>query len=686
MRQKPRKQIEEKSGPEYWQGAILNCSNYSIISTDKSGLIKTFNNAAERMLGYSSGEMVGKLTPEVIHDKEEVALRAQELSLELGRTISPGFEVFVAKPFINDVADEREWTYIRKDGTRFPVKLSVTAIRGQSGDVEGFLGIAFDITEEKKDRIYFALQHEVITILASEQDFATAVCAILKLICKTFHWEVGELWLEGEEKKLSRRFFWTVPDPALDNFLLASSSISFSSGVGIPGIVWQTNEPLFISDLSQMTNFPRFQFAPEGKLKSGCGFPLYNGSLFVGVADFFSREVIQRDPRLDTFFSSLGKQLGVFITRKRAEDNLRRSQEQLEKISQRLALATESANIGVWEWDIQTNSLTWDPIMIRLYGIEEKDFSGAYDAWRNGLHPEDLERAERELYDGVEGKCPFNTTFRVIWPNRSIHHIRATAYVVRDEEGRPLTMVGCNWDVSEEKESEILKNEFISVVSHELRTPLTSIQGALKLLVGGKVVETVKQKALLKIALENCQRLVRLVSDLLDIQKIKAGKLEFHESHFLLSSLVEQAIFENATYAGQYRVSLKLKVLKKNIYIHTDRDRMMQVITNLLSNAVKFSHPGGEVVVAIEPVSKNRVRVSVVDRGVGISESFKKNIFKNFSQEESALTRSRGGTGLGLSICKTIIEKCGGTIGFNSVAGEGSTFYFELPTSTPSPN
>ena len=236
-------------------------------------------------------------------------------------------------------------------------------------------------------------------------------------------------------------------------------------------------------------------------------------------------------------------------------------------------------------------------------------------------------------------------------------------------------------DITERKRIERMKDEFISTVSHELRTPLTSIRGALGLITGGAAGETSQQlQELLTIANNNTERLLFLINDILDIQKIESGELEMKTDEIELIPFLKQAIQDNSSYAEQYGVMTSLDyTVDKNIIINGSKDRLMQVMANLLSNAYKFSHANGSVEISVTENKDNIVRVSVVDYGEGITEEFKPRLFDKFTQQDSSDTRNKGGTGLGLNISKAIIEKHGGVFGFSSNLKKGSTFYFDLP-------
>lgn len=238
-------------------------------------------------------------------------------------------------------------------------------------------------------------------------------------------------------------------------------------------------------------------------------------------------------------------------------------------------------------------------------------------------------------------------------------------------------------DISERKRVERLKAEFVASVSHELRTPLTSIAGSLGLLVGGAGgVMPDRAQRLITIAHDNAERLVRLINDILDIEKIDSDQMTFNNSYVDLGAILQQAVEQNRGYADRFKVSLNLGPVPINAYLWADADRLMQVLANLISNAAKFSPPG-ETVDIITWSDNNRHRISICDRGAGIDEAFRSRIFNRFAQADSSDTRQKGGTGLGLSIVREIVTKLGGEISFDSELGKGSQFHIDLPAARP---
>jgi len=234
-------------------------------------------------------------------------------------------------------------------------------------------------------------------------------------------------------------------------------------------------------------------------------------------------------------------------------------------------------------------------------------------------------------------------------------------------------------DITEAKKIDQMKSEFISTISHELRTPLTSIRGSLGMLAKGVSGELPGQASqLIDIAHRNCERLVHLINDFLDSEKIASGKMNFTTEPVELNSLVRQAVEANQPYASQHGVKIIIGQSAPRFFVSADPFRLTQVLDNLLSNAAKFSPPESHVTVTVSRVNQ-RARVAVSDLGPGIPAEFKQRIFERFAQADTSDARQKGGTGLGLSIAKAIIVALGGEIDFTSDRAHGTTFYFELP-------
>lgn len=294
-------------------------------------------------------------------------------------------------------------------------------------------------------------------------------------------------------------------------------------------------------------------------------------------------------------------------------------------------------------------------------------------------YPDDLNKdlpLVRKTLDGLISH--YQTEKRYLNCSGELIHGLLSVSLVRDSKGWPMHFVLQIQDITALKHMESLKDEFVSTVSHELRTPLTSISGAISLIRGGVVGEVPESmQEMLTVAGSNAHRLSALINDLLDMEKLVAGKMNFSFEIVDLPALLNESLAAMESYAEPLGVALQC-VGNGPVNINVDPLRLLQVLTNLLSNACKFSPRGGVVLLQYE-VGDNQVEVSVIDQGTGIPESFRSRIFQKFSQADGSSMRSKGGTGLGLVICKELVERMHGAIGFESCEGQGTRFWFRLP-------
>lgn len=254
--------------------------------------------------------------------------------------------------------------------------------------------------------------------------------------------------------------------------------------------------------------------------------------------------------------------------------------------------------------------------------------------------------------------------------------------IVVDELELRIALRSAMSEIAEESRLRTLQEEFTSIVSHELRTPLTSIGGVLDLMLCGAFGELPEElREMTEVAHRNSLRLTHLINDLLDIDKLAAGKMTFEMTPQPLIPLIKQALEENEAYGTEQRVRLTLAYQESNAHVRVDARRLLQVLSNLLSNAIKHSPEGGVVEVTIA-TRGTLVRVSVTDHGPGIPEEFRSRIFQKFAQADGSNMRQVSGTGLGLAISKELIERMSGQIDFHSIEGQGASFFFELPLSS----
>lgn len=371
------------------------------------------------------------------------------------------------------------------------------------------------------------------------------------------------------------------------------------------------------------------------------------------------------------------------------------TEEKTEILNRRLTLALKASSVGVWEWNLITNELIWDKQMYNLYGIKESSFDGAFMAWERGLHPDDREMSSALIQKAAQGKAKFDTEFRVLWPNGNVRNIRAMADVICDEKGIPQKMFGVNWDITDSVQTKALlaeekeraeqllqvKSVFLANMSHEIRTPLNGIVGFTQLLESQSLPkEAAEYVGYIKSSGES---LLVIINDILDVSKIESGKLKLENAPFNLKNTIESSIKNFEATSLHKRISLDFRISKDvPEVIKGDSFRLKQALLNLIGNAVKFTDKGS-IIVELDVLKKfdnNRFELlfKITDTGVGIASEAVANLFQNFEQADSSITRKYGGTGLGLSISASLIGLMGGEISVESKVGEGSVFSFTI--------
>lgn len=381
---------------------------------------------------------------------------------------------------------------------------------------------------------------------------------------------------------------------------------------------------------------------------------------------------------------------------------LRDSELHMRESRERLKAAASAGIVGVWEWDVVNNRLVWDEVMYRLYGLHEGDFGGAYEAWASAIYPEDKAYTEGEIQAGLRGEREYAPEFRVVWPDGSIHHIKAMSHTSFDEQGKPLRMIGVNYDISEQKEIQATldrqvkertqaleqakedaeaanraKSAFLANMSHELRTPMNGVLGMAHIIRRGGV--TPKQADQLDMLEASGKHLVEIINAILDISKIEAGKVTLEQTELYLGAIVTDI-------ATMLTPSAEIKNLK--LYVETppeayrligDSTRLKQALLNYAGNAIKFTEQGHVILRSLveeETAHDVLIRFEVEDTGIGVDPEVADKLFHAFEQADSSTTRKYGGTGLGLVITKSLAELMGGEAGVSSTLGTGSTFWF----------
>jgi signal transduction histidine kinase len=364
-----------------------------------------------------------------------------------------------------------------------------------------------------------------------------------------------------------------------------------------------------------------------------------------------------------------------------------RSLARAERVGRDLALqrtqlinAQSVGQFGSWEWDIATDATVWSGELWRAHGLDPSGDAMTFEDFVQSVHPDDRAIVRAQVGTAFETGEPFSFDHRIVREDGAVRIIHARGEVVM-ADGVPVTMRGTGQDITERREVERAKDEFISVVSHELRTPLTSIRGSLGLLASGVFGPLPdKGQRMVEIAVHNTDRLVRLINDILDIERIDSGAIDMHRQPCDGVELIKRAIQCVEQFATDAQVSLS--GVGEAVVFWADPDRVLQALTNLIGNAVKFSPAGSTVRVSCTR-DDGDVRFDVADDGKGIPADRLNSIFERFQQVDASDSREKGGTGLGLAICRMIVERHGGRIWVRSELGAGSTFSFALPIEQP---
>lgn len=392
----------------------------------------------------------------------------------------------------------------------------------------------------------------------------------------------------------------------------------------------------------------------------------------------------------------------------------RKTEESLRSLSSRLHLALTSARLGVWEWDITNNKLSWDDRLYELYGVDRATFPTAYGSWEASLHPEDKDSAVNILQAALRGEKEFATEFRVVHPSGAVRHLKANGLVIRGADGKPERMFGVNADITEEKlaknqlqaayaevEAKVVertaqleaakiaaenankaKDLFLATLSHELRSPLSAILSWTQLMERG-VLPPDKMQAGIRTIKESVWAQNQLICDLLDLSRISTGKLSIDNQPTEVIDVLKAAIEVIRPTAEQRGLIIEEHFEAHETYISADPARLKQSFWNILSNAVKFTPSGGKITATVRcthAADGEKVTVAIRDTGKGIKQEFIPRIFERFSQADPSSVRVHGGMGLGLSLVKSLTELQGGTVSVES-AGEGcgATFTLTFP-------
>ncbi len=650
------------------QNAIFNSANFSSIATDEKGVIQLFNVGAERMLGYTAVEVVDKITPADISDPQEVIARAKALSVELATSITPGFEALVFKAS-RGIEDIYELTYIRKDGSRFPAVVSVTALRADHDGIIGYLLIGTDNTARKQAEEALLKAGALQNAIFSSENFssiATDEKGVIQLFNVGAERMLGYTAVEVVDKITPADI--SDPQEVIARAKALSLELATQITPGFDALAFKASRG--IEDIYELTyirkdgsRFPAVVSVTA--LRDAHGGII--GYLLIGTDNTARKQVEAEQQRLD---QRLRDQ--QFYTRSLIESNID------------ALMATDPAGI-ITDVNKQMEALT-GCTRDELIGAPFKNYFTDPDGAEAGIKQvlsgskvTDYELTARAR-DGKETVVSYNaTTFHD--RDRKLQGVLAAARDVTERKRFERTLQENNVELERAKaaaeKANLAKSNFLSSMSHELRSPLNAILGFAQLINTDSPPPTASQTASIDQILHAGWYLLELINEILDLAQIESGKLALSsEPTSLAEVLLEcQAMIEPQ---GQKR-GIKMIFPQSGIpyFVDADRTRLKQVLINLLSNAIKYNRANGTVVVDCVMSTPERVRISVRDTGAGLPPDMLVQLFQPFNrlgQERSA----EEGTGIGLVMSKRLVELMGGLIGVESTVGVGSVFWFEL--------
>jgi PAS domain S-box-containing protein len=631
--------------------AIFDATPYIIVATYENGLIGEFNAAGERALGYTAEELIGKQTPAIFHVPEEVVAFAHEVQRDLNTAVPETIEAIRIQTAHRGVHDHN-WTFVRKDGSKFPVHLTIAAIRDHTGVMRGFVGVAQDITERRiaeralatsEERLKFALE-------STEEGM--------------WDWDMTADW-----------FFFS---PKLIEFYGYTEGEFPRTQTALAKIIHPDDMPAVEAQITDhfAGKIPSVEVEHRILRKDGT----YVWMLSRG-------RVVSRDAQGNPT-RMVGTHLDV--------THRRQAKAALEEIRERLELALTGADLGFWDWNVATGRVVYNERWATMLGFQLADLASDYTTWERLLHPDDKQLAIQGLEAHFAGKTEqYAVELRMLTSSGDYKWILTRGRAVqRGPDGKPLRVAGTHLDIDDRKRAEAAaerarlaaqaasqaKSDFLANMSHEIRTPMTAIVGFADLLADPAVAAPARAECVGRIR-RNADHLLNLLNDMLDVSKIEAGKLTIDPIPCSPVGIVRDVASMMRERASRKGILLETKFeAPLPATVRTDPTRVRQVLVNLVGNAIKFTETGSVRITMrmLDAQTKPRLAIDVADTGIGITDEQLSRLFEPFMQADASTSRKYGGTGLGLTISRRLAHLLGGEISAKSSYRHGSTFTFTL--------
>jgi len=632
-------------------GGLIRANPLAILVVDADDCVQMVNPAFETLFGYAEAEIVGQpidafIVPHPLM-AEAAALSRSGLQGRTARTMT-----------------QRR----RKDGVLIDVELTVVPLSTDAKAI-GAYGIFRDLTEQKRAERHLRAQYAVIEALANSSTIEAAASWVLRAVAESVHWQVGAMWLvDKTANRLRCVDFWCAEGTHAPAFERETRDSQFAHGVG-PGRTWEMRDAAWIVDVTKEPKFSRRHSAAEAGLHAAFSFPMLLDGDVVGVVEFFTSMVLQPDPAILKMFAALGQQLGEFVGRTRA-------QEQLEHF---FTMSGDLLCIANFDGYFARVNASWNRLLgytttellsqpfIELVHYEDREATAVVAAALRSGEPLTAFENRFRCKDGTYRWLQWTAT-----PRLDEQLIYAVAHDTTDRK------------LLEHQTQETLKmrNDFVSFVTHQLRTPLSGIKWMLEL--ATETTEVAEKASYIDDARESADRLIGLVNDLLDASRLESGKLQLSLEPVRIRELTDGVLADVAMLVREKQHVLDVQCESDIPEVLLDRQLIRQVILNLTSNAIKYTPPRGRIEIRMGREGRS-LFWSIRDSGIGISPDAQKRLFEKFFRADNAHTVDTEGTGLGLYLVRLIIERLGGTISCESQEGHGSLFHFTLPMTAGDP-
>ena len=591
------------------------------------------------------------------------------LDLFIPNTRSEVAELF-QRAWAGETVERAPLRHYTPDGKLLELELSLGR-RTEEREDESVRCVLRDVTVHRRREKRLALQLAVSQIMGENTSPEDVSNRILEALCVAQGWDLAIKW-EVDPKEGRLRFSAAWGTPGIAETLIRESQIAtFAPGEELPGRAWKAGHPVWISDLSLLRSSTRAHSMLRQNMISGWAAPVRVGRKVFAILEFYCRFPLREDQEAESTVETIAASLGQMLIRTQEHGRA-------EELSRQQEILLDSVTDGICGIDPDGTVSFANPAAGQLLGVEPASLTGmpVHDVLHGFAGPRrrcDDDCPIRHATDRHMAAAGEENVYRADGSSFPAEYVLTPMM----DHGRISGSVLSFRDISQRFALDRLKDEFISTVSHELRTPLTSIRGALGLLSSGVLDKTNEKAAnLLRIAQTNSDRLVRLINDILDLERIQSGREPLTLRQVQLSDLVRRVIEAMQPVADS--AGVKLIQDSTQVEVEADADRIEQVLTNLLSNAIKFSPPNSSISLMLRP-GVNGVTLSVIDQGRGIPADKLETIFGRFQQVDASDSRQKGGSGLGLAICRSIVLQHGGRIWAERNPLRGSTFRVFLP-------